>query len=83
MKMMRNLFSILIVTALMAACASLPRYSAPFSEVDQDRDSVIEWREFKIYYPDADPKAFLEADRNKNGEITPDEWRFYVETQTP
>ena len=76
-------FSILIATALLAACASLPPYDAAFSAVDRDHDGIIEWREFQAYYPDADPKAFLEADRNKDGDITPDEWRAYIEVQKP
>lgn len=80
---MRKFWSIAITAVLLTACASLPRYTAPFSEVDHNSDGVIEWQEFKAHYPDSDAKAFLEADRNKNGEIAPDEWQFFVETQRP
>ena len=65
------------------ACASLPRYNAPFAEIDQDGDGVIEWWEFRTHFPDTDPKTFLEADRNKNGEISLEEWKFFVETHGP
>jgi len=74
---------ITMLTALLAACAALPPYNAAFSEVDLDHDGVIAWREFQTYYPDADPKTFLEADRSKDGDISPDEWRFFIETQQP
>lgn len=71
--------SIAMVTALLAACASLPVYNAPFADMDQNSDGVVEWHEFKAHYPEADPKVFLEADRSKNGEITPDEWQSFVD----
>lgn len=80
---MYRLWAIALTAAVVTACTSLPRYTASFSEVDQNRDAAIEWREFKTRYPDADPKAFMAADQNKNGDITPDEWQFFVETQTP
>jgi hypothetical protein len=75
--------SLLVVWALLAACASQPRYTDPFSVVDQNRDDIVEWREFKAHYPEAAPKAFLEADRNKDGDITPNEWQYFVEMHTP
>lgn len=80
---MHKFWSIAITTVLLMACASLPRYSALFTEVDHNSDDLIEWQEFKTHFPDSDAKAFLEADRNKNGEVTPDEWQFFIETQTP
>jgi len=80
---MRAFFVILTAAALLAACATAPRYNAAFAEVDQDQDGIIEWREFQGYYPDADPKTFLEADGSKDGDITPEEWRLFIETQPP
>jgi hypothetical protein len=79
--MRRLLFASMILAALWGGCTTLPRYRAPFLDVDQNHDGVVEWREFATYFPDADPKAFLEADRNKDGQITPEEWEFYGETQ--
>jgi hypothetical protein len=81
--MMPKFWLIGITTVLLTACASLPRYTAPFSEVDHNRDGIIEWHEFIAHYPDSDAKAFLEADHNKNGEISPDEWQFFEETHMP
>lgn len=80
---MPKFLPIAITTVLLMACASLPRHSAPFAEVDHNRDGLIEWQEFKTHFPDSDAKAFLEADHNKNGEITPREWQFFIETQRP
>lgn len=79
--MMPKFCLIAIAAVLLTACASLPRYTAPFPEVDSNSDGVIEWQEFKARYPDSDAKAFLEADRNKNGDITPEEWQFFIEMQ--
>jgi hypothetical protein len=81
--MMPRIFAVTFMAVLIMACGSLPRYDAAFSDVDQNLDDVIEWREFKTHFPDADPKAFLEADRNKNGEITSDEWDVFMKTQSP
>ena len=77
--MISKRFSLMMATTLLVACASLPVYDAPFADMDQDGDGVIEWYEFQAHYPEADPKVFLEADRNKNGEITPDEWKAFVD----
>jgi hypothetical protein len=30
-----------------------------------------------------DPKTFLEADQSKDGDISLDEWRLFIETQQP
>jgi len=74
---------ITMLLALLAACAAMPPFDAAFPDVDLDHDGIIEWREFQTYYPDADPKTFLEADRSKDGDISPEEWRFFIEAQQP
>ncbi len=65
------------------ACATHPVHYAEFDAVDHDASGTIEWHEFKAIYPEASPKSFLEADRNKDGEITPDEWATYIERFAP
>lgn len=69
--------------AVLAACISLPHYEAAFATIDSNGDTVIEWREFKTYYPEADPKSFLEADQDKNGDISAEEWQRFLNTQGP
>lgn len=78
----------LLITAVMVwllagACAPHPVHHAPFAAVDQDASGVIEWHEFSPAYPEASPKSFLEADRNKDGEITPAEWETYMQRFAP
>ena len=70
---------IMAMVAGLAACASQPRYDAAFSTVDHNHDAVIEWREFETAYPNADPKVFLEADHNKDGLVTAEEWQYFTD----
>ncbi|MDJ0666074.1 MAG: hypothetical protein QNJ61_02325 [Desulfobacterales bacterium] len=82
--MKSNPLSTALAILLIAGCASTPVvHYAPFGEVDQDESGIIEWYEFKAVYPDASPKSFLEADRDKNGEISPEEWEAYMEDYRP
>ncbi len=67
----------------MLACAKHPVHHAAFEAVDQDGSGIIEWHEFQQAYPDASPKSFLEADKNKDGDITPEEWETYIQRFTP
>ncbi len=82
MKTQRKLLTHLALL-LLVGCASDPVHYAAFSDVDHDESGKIEWYEFKAAYPEASPKSFLEADRNKDGWITPEEWRAYIERYAP
>ena len=67
-----------------AGCAAKPVvHHAAFGEIDQDDSGLIEWYEFKAVYPEASPKSFLEADQDKDGELTPKEWETYMEDYPP
>ena len=72
----------MVSTAVLTACMAIPHYDAAFSAVDTNRDAVIEWREFKAYYPEAEPKSFLEADHDKNGDVSSQEWQAFISNQT-
>ncbi len=72
-----------LVLLLLIGCASDPVHYEKFNNVDHDESGVIEWYEFKAAYPEASPKSFLEADRNKDGRITPEEWEAYIERYAP
>ncbi len=72
------------LTLLMTmACAAQPVQYAPFEAVDHDGSGIVEWYEFKKAYPEATPKSFLEADLNKDGDLTPEEWETYMERFAP
>lgn len=68
---------------LIIGCASDPVHYAAFSNVDHDTSGAIEWYEFKAVYPEASPKSFMEADQDKDGAITPEEWDAYMENYPP
>ncbi len=73
-----------LVILWITGCSSTPVvHNASFSEIDQDDSGIIEWYEFKAFYPEASPKSFLEADLDKNGDITPVEWEAYMENYPP
>ncbi|MGD9097306.1 MAG: hypothetical protein PVF97_04415 [Desulfobacterales bacterium] len=67
----------------MLACAKHPVHHATFDAVDQDASGIVEWHEFQAAYPEATPKSFLEADQNKDGDITPEEWEAYIQRFAP
>ncbi|MDJ0720368.1 MAG: hypothetical protein QNJ04_01990 [Desulfobacterales bacterium] len=67
----------------MLACAQHPVHHATFDAVDQDDSGTIEWREFKETYPEASPKSYLEADKNKDGDVAPGEWEAYIQRFAP
>ncbi len=77
-----NLIPFLCLLA-MIACAAHPVHYAEFEGVDHDASGLIEWYEFKAAYPEASPKSYMEADQNKDGEITPKEWEAYMQNFPP
>ena len=77
-----HLISFLCLLA-MIGCAAHPVQYAEFEAVDQDASGIIEWYEFKAAYPEASPKSYIEADQNKDGEITPKEWEAYIQRFAP
>ena len=77
-----NLIPLLGLLA-MIACAAHPVHFAEFEAVDRDASGIIEWSEFKTAYPEASPKSYMEADQNKDGEITPKEWEAYIQRFAP
>ncbi len=83
--MMKRRLKRLLLTAqlLLIGCASDPVHYVDFNNVDHDESGEIEWYEFKAAYPEASPKSFMEADRNKDGRITPEEWEAYIERYAP
>jgi hypothetical protein len=73
----------LLVILWIFGCATPVVHHAAFGEIDQDDSGIIEWYEFKAAYPDASPKSFFEADLDKNGELSPEEWETYMEDYPP
>ena len=73
----------LLVILWIFGCATTVVHHAAFGEIDQDDSGIIEWYEFKAAYPDASPKSFFEADLDKNGELSPEEWETYMEDYPP
>jgi hypothetical protein len=76
---MKNILGGLAAAMLLIwGCASAPLYCRGFGEIDRNADGIVEWPEFKAAFPDADARAFLAADANKNGDVTPVEWQRFT-----
>jgi hypothetical protein len=56
-----------------------PDYSGHFGDMDTNGDEVVDWKEFKEYFPHAEPKIFQEADGNNDQKIDHDEWHEFKE----
>ena len=78
------------VLSVFAGCASKDRhhgsdmpdpkgYNAHFGNMDASGDRMVDWKEFKAYFPQAEPKVFAAVDLNKDGAIDHDEWHAFKE----
>lgn len=56
-------------------------YSGHFGDMDKNGDEVIDWNEFKAYFPHADPRVFEQADGDHNAAIDHDEWHEFKDTR--
>jgi hypothetical protein len=90
--MKKALLWILVVAAVAAsaACSSHGRYhdtnlsdpkgyNAHFGDMDKNGDGLVNWAEFKAYFPQAEPAVFAAIDLNKDGSIDHDEWHKFKE----
>lgn len=53
------------------------RYNAHFGDIDADGDDLVNWEEFKKYFPNAKKKVFMKADANKDELLDHDEWHTF------
>ena len=86
---------LLIVTAgvllvSLAACAgNAPYHKTPmpdpktfkahFGDMDANGNDLVDWEEFKSYFPHAEPKVFAAIDNNGDNQIDHDEWHAFKE----
>lgn len=54
-------------------------FKAHFGDMDANGDDLVNWDEFKTYFPHAEPKVFAAIDRNGDDRIDHDEWHAFKE----
>jgi hypothetical protein len=90
MKRLTVLMVVVSIAALAAGCSSKGKYhdtalpdpkpyNAHFENMDSTKDGLVSWKEFKAYFPQAEPRVFSAIDINKDGFIDHDEWHKFKE----
>lgn len=54
-------------------------FNAHFGDMDADSDEMVNWEEFKAFFPQAEPKVYAALDLNKDGFVDHDEWHEFKE----
>ncbi len=54
-------------------------YKARFPDMDTNGDRLVQWDEFKAYFPETTPKVFAALDMNQDRAVDPDEWQAFEE----
>ena len=57
--------------------AQKQNYSGHFGDMDKNGDDLVNWEEFKAYFPHAEKKVFESAGGDGDGEIDHDEWHAF------
>lgn len=90
---MKNLIfclGLILAAGMLVACAAqssfhkekMPdpkSFNAHFPDMDADGDDLVNWAEFKDYFPQADPMVFKAVDLNEDENINHDEWHQFKE----
>ncbi len=52
-------------------------FNAHFGDMDTDSNALVNWEEFKAFFPNADPQVFKALDPNGDGGVDHDEWHAF------
>ena len=52
-------------------------FNAHFDDMDKNGDALVNWEEFKAFFPQATPEVFQALDLNKDGSVDHDEWHEF------
>ncbi len=90
MKNTHLIIGVMILIMAVAGCAKDNRYhksalpdpasfKAHFGDMDLDGDDLVNWEEFKSYFPQATPDIFKALDGNEDSQVDHDEWHEFKE----
>lgn len=54
-------------------------FNAHFGDIDADGDALVDWGEFKAYFPEATDAVFKAIDQDGDSRIDHDEWHRFKE----
>ncbi|WP_338669143.1 hypothetical protein [Pseudodesulfovibrio methanolicus] len=74
---MRTLFFALAFALLLCQPVAATNYYVNFNSLDADADGWVSKGEFLVAFPDGDTSVFDQADTNKNGSVSREEWEAY------
>lgn len=88
MKSILTFGTVLVLAIILVACSSsksyhkdkLPdpsAYQAHFPDLDTNGDELVNWSEFKQYFPDTNDQVFKALDLNKDNGVDHDEWHAF------
>ncbi|WP_207262743.1 EF-hand domain-containing protein [Desulfovibrio sp. Huiquan2017] len=79
---MRTLFFALAFALLLCQpVAAKTNYYVNFHSLDADVDGWMSKGEFLVAFPDGDTSVFDQADTNKDGSVSREEWEAYKQAQ--
>jgi hypothetical protein len=79
---MKKLFFTLALFCLMCQpAAARTNYDVCFNSLDADVDGRMSKSEFLVAFSDGDTSVFEQADADKDGDVTHEEWEAYKEGQ--
>jgi len=82
------LIILMVLVMLIAGCSSHKKYhskdmpdpgayNAHFGDMDANGDDLVNWKEFKAHFENAEQKVFDAVDLNQDGSIDHDEWHAF------
>jgi len=90
MKKAYSIIFVMILLLVVVSCAKEKRYhksslpepasfNAHFGDMDVDGDDLVNWGEFKSYFPQTTPDIFKALDGNGDSTVDHDEWHEFKE----
>lgn len=79
--MKKLLFTLMVAALLCAPAWAGADYNRCFGTIDNDYDGEMTTTEFKTAFPDGKDAVFQQADGDKNGTVSHEEWEEFKSAQ--
>jgi len=78
---MQKLCTALLFGLLVCPAMAQTNYNVCFNSLDVDVNGTMSKGEFLVAFSDGETSVFEQADADKNGAVSPQEWANYKESQ--